>query len=483
MRSGRWPAWGWFLALSSVWIVGCYAVPPGLARAAMYGLLGAASAVVTVLGVRRFRPATAWPWYALAGGRLAWATGDVLYWWQTVVWHRDVFPSVADVFYLAHYALLVAGLVGLVRARRPGKDRPGLLDALVLPTGAAMLAWVFLMAPYVHDSELSTLGRVVSLAYPAGDIFVLGVLLRMTTGRGDRPPAYWLLVSSMIATLIGNVAYAVLELTIGYEAGSIIDVTWLAMYALGGAASIHPSMAAISQPARAESEGNVGPRRLVALAMASLMAPTVLAIQWLSGTDIDVPVIVAGCAVLFLLVIARLHGLVALLSQTLRSVEEQATHDQLTGLANRRLFHARWQDSLGEAGGPTTLLYVDLDGFKPVNDTLGHDAGDTVLVEVAERLRSLVRAGDVVARLGGDEFAVILPWTDAATAEAIAQRLVTSLAEPFNVAHRPVSIGASVGVVTAGPNANPEAELRRADSAMYAAKAAGRGRVEFAPAA
>jgi len=275
----------------------------------------------------------------------------------------------------------------------------------------------------------------------------------------------------------------VLELTIGYEAGSIIDVTWLAMYALGGAASIHPSMAAISQPARAESEGNVGPRRLVALAMASLMAPSVLAIQWLSGTDIDVPVIVAGCAVLFLLVIARLHGLVALLSQTLRSVEEQATHDQLTGLANRRLFHARWQDSLGEAGGPTTLLYVDLDGFKPVNDTLGHDAGDTVLVEVAERLRSLVRAGDVVARLGGDEFAVILPWTDAATAEAIAQRLVTSLAEPFNVAHRPVSIGASVGVVTAGPNANPEAELRRADSAMYAAKAAGRGRVEFAPAA
>jgi hypothetical protein len=113
----------------------------------MYGLLGAASAVVTVLGVRRFRPPTAWPWYALAAGRLAWATGDVLYWWQTVVWNRDVFPSVADVFYLAHYALLVAGLVGLVRARRPGKDRPGLLDALVLSTGAAMLAWVFSWRP------------------------------------------------------------------------------------------------------------------------------------------------------------------------------------------------------------------------------------------------------------------------------------------------------------------------------------------------
>jgi diguanylate cyclase (GGDEF)-like protein len=474
------PAWAWFLALSSVWIVGCYAVPSGLARAAMYGLLGAASAVATVVGVRRYRPAVAWPWYMLAAARLAWAAGDVSYWWQSVMLQRDVFPSFADVFYMGHYGLLLIGLLGLVRARRPGKDRPGLLDALVLSTGAAMLAWVFLIVPYVRASDLSILARVVSLAYPVADILVLGVVLRLTTGRGDRPPAYRLLVSGMIALLIGNVVYALLELTIGYQAGNIIDVTWLAMYAFGGAASLHPSIWGISRPARAEPEGNVHLRRLIALAAASLMAPTVLAIEWLRGMPIDVPVIVAGSAVLFLLVIARLHGLVALLSQTLRTAEEQATHDQLTGLANRRLFHTRWQQSLGEAGGPTTLLYVDLDGFKPVNDTLGHEAGDSVLVEVAERLRQHVRAGDVVARLGGDEFAVILPWTDGATADAIARRIVAALAEPFELDVRSVSIGASVGAVTAGPHSDPEVELRRADTAMYAAKAAGRGRIEFA---
>jgi diguanylate cyclase (GGDEF)-like protein len=482
VRYGRWPAWCWFLALSSVWIVGCYLIPSGLGRAAMYGLLGVASAVVTVVGVRRYRPAAAWPWYVLAVGRVAWAAGDVLYWWYTVTLDRDVFPSLADVFYLGHYALLVIGLVGLVRARRPGKDRPGLLDALVLSTGAAMLAWVFLIVPNLGDSDLSLPGQVVSLAYPAGDILVLGVLLRLTTGRGDRPPAYRLIVSSMIAMLIGNIVYALLEINEAYQAGSPLDVTWLAMYALGGAASLHPSMSDISRPARAEPEGNVHLRRLVALAMASLMAPTVLAIEWLRGMKIDYAVIIAGSAVLFLLVITRLHGLVALLSETLRSVEEQATHDQLTGLANRRLFHTRWQQSLDEAGGPTALLYVDLDGFKPVNDTLGHEAGDSVLVEVAERLRRLVRAGDVVARLGGDEFAVILPWTDATTADAIAKRLVAAMAEPFDLGDRPVSIGASVGGVTAAPNADPEAELRRADTAMYAAKAAGRGRVEFASA-
>ena len=483
MKQGRWPAWVWFLVLSAVWIAGCFLVTSGLVRAGMYGLLGVASAAATVVGVRRFRPAVAWPWYAMAAGWVAWAAGDVTYWWQTVMLNRDVFPSIADVFYLGHFPPLVIGLLGLVRARRPGKDRPGLLDALVLSTGAAMLSWVFLMAPYVHASDLSVLGRVVSLAYPAGDILVLGVLLRLTTGRGDRPPAYRLLVVSMIAMLIGDVVYAVLQLTIGYQAGNIIDVTWLAMYAAGGAAVLHPSMREISKPARAEPEGSMRLRRIVALALASLMAPAVLAIEWLSGMKIDYPVIVAGCAVLFLLVITRLHGLVALLSTTLRSVEQQATHDQLTGLANRRLFHSRWQQSLGEAGGPTTLLYIDLDGFKPVNDTLGHDAGDSVLVEVAERLRRLVRAGDVVARLGGDEFAIILPWTDAATADAIAQRLVAELAEPFHLDVRPVSIGASVGGVTAAPNADPEAELRRADTAMYAAKAAGRGRVRFASAA
>jgi len=480
VRFGRWPAWVWYLALSAVWIAGCYLVSHGLVRAAMYGLLGLASAVATVVGVRRYRPAAAWPWYVLAAGRLAWAAGDVSYWWYTVMLARDVFPSFADVFYLAHYALLVIGLLGLVRARRPGKDRPGLLDALILSIGAAMLAWVFLIVPYVRASDLSTLARVVSLTYPVADILVLGVLLRLTTGRGDRPAAYRLLVLSMVAMLLGNIVYALLELSVGYEAGSILDVTWLAMYALGGAASLHPSIWQISRPARAEPEGNVHLQRLFALALASLMAPAVLAIEWVRGMPIDVPVIAAGCAVLFLLVITRLHGLVALLSETLRSAEQQATHDQLTGLANRRLFHTHWQQSLGEAGGPTALLYIDLDGFKPVNDILGHEAGDSELVEVGDRLRRLVRAGDVVARLGGDEFAIILPWTDRVTANVIAERLVAELSEPFTVAGRPVSIGASVGAIVAPANSDPEAELRRADTAMYAAKAAGRGRVEFA---
>jgi len=475
MRTKRAPAWAWYLAVCAALIVAYFALSADFAKTGVYGAMGVLSAAVTVVGVRRHRPTTVWPWYLMAAGRLSFSAGDVTYWWQSVVQHRDVFPSYSDALYLAYYPALVAALLGLVRARRPGRDRPGLLDALILSTGAAMLSWVFLIVPYVRASDLSFLARAVSLAYPVADILVLGVLLRLTTGRGDRQPAYRLLVAGTGLMLIGDVVYALLELTIGYQPGNIVDATWLSMYALVGAAALHPSMAAISRRASDAEQSPVRQRRLMALALASLMAPAVLAIEWLRGMPIDVPLIVAGCAVLFLLVIARLHGLVELLSQTLSAVQEQATHDQLTGLANRRLFHRRWRDALGTPGGPTALLYLDLDGFKPVNDTLGHEAGDALLVGVAKRLEELARAGDVVARLGGDEFAVILPGTDEPAAGLVAGRIVAALAEPFLVGGRPVSIGASVGVVAAPPGAEPEAELRRADDAMYAAKAAGRG--------
>ena len=379
--------------------------------------------------------------------------------------------------YLAFAVMLAISVVGLVRARRPGKDLPGLLDALVLSTGAGMLAWVFLIVPYVRADDLTPLAQAVSLAYPVSDILVLAVLSRLVTGRGDRPPAYRLFVASVLALLFADIGYALLELGIGYQAGNIVDIGWLAMQALGGAAALHPSVAGLSRKSAPEVEGVAPRKRVVALAVASLMAPAVLAIEWLRGMPIDVPIIVGGCTVLFLLVIARLDGLVRLLSRALRAVEEQATTDQLTGLANRRRFHDRWASALSASVGPTALLYIDLDGFKPVNDAFGHEAGDAVLVAVAERISSITRAGDVVARLGGDEFAVILPWTDDVTADAVAQRILEVLAAPFDTPTRQVYIGASIGLITAITGAGPDSELRRADTAMYAAKASGRNRI------
>ncbi|GIE99250.1 GGDEF domain-containing protein [Paractinoplanes rishiriensis] len=477
MGRWRWPAWKAYLALSVAVMIVYYAVPVDEVQAVLVGTLGLSSAAAIVVGVRRNRPAVRWPWYLMAAARACFALAEVAYWIQTFVAGEDVFPGYADVLYLAFAVMLAIAVVGLVRARRPGKDVPGLLDALVLSTGAAMLAWVFLIVPYVRAEDLSPLARAVSLAYPVSDLLVLAVLSRLVTGRGDRPPAYRLFVASVLALLIADIGYALLELSIGYTAGNIVDLGWLAMQALGGAAALHPSVTSLSRKSPPVAEGPAPRRRVVALAVASLMAPAVLAIEWLRGMPIDVPVIVAGCTVLFLLVIARLDGLVRLLASALRAVEEQATTDQLTGLANRRRFHDRWESALSESVGPTALLYIDLDGFKPVNDAFGHEAGDAVLVAVADRINGVMRAGDVVARLGGDEFAVILPWTDDETANKVAERILTALADPFDTPTREVYIGASIGAIRARSGADPDNELRRADTAMYAAKASGRNRI------
>ena len=309
----RWPGWKVYLALSAVAIAVYYAFPADGLQAALVGTLGMSSAVAIVVGVRRNRPAVRWPWYLMAAARACFALAEVAYWIQNFVTGGDVFPGYADVLYLAFAMMLAISVVGLVRARRPGKDLPGLLDALVLSTGAGLLAWVFLIVPYVRADDLTPLAQAVSLAYPVSDILVLAVLSRLVTGRGDRPPAYRLFVASVLALLFADIGYALLELGIGYQAGNIVDIGWLAMQALGGAAALHPSVAGLSRKSAPEVEGVAPRKRVVALAVASLMAPAVLAIEWLRGMPIDVPIIVGGCTVLFLLVIARLDGLVRLL--------------------------------------------------------------------------------------------------------------------------------------------------------------------------
>jgi diguanylate cyclase (GGDEF)-like protein/PAS domain S-box-containing protein len=160
----------------------------------------------------------------------------------------------------------------------------------------------------------------------------------------------------------------------------------------------------------------------------------------------------------------------------------QAFHDNLTGLANRALFRDRLDQALARAersDRSLAVLLVDLDGFKQVNDTLGHDAGDRLLQEVAERFNGVVRASDTVARFGGDEFALLLEEIVDQEAVTLAQRLLDRLAEPVAVAGREVLLGASVGIVLhTGPGQSEEL-VRHADVAMYAAKDGGRGRYEI----
>ena len=169
--------------------------------------------------------------------------------------------------------------------------------------------------------------------------------------------------------------------------------------------------------------------------------------------------------------------------QAEKALTDASLTDALTGLANRRLFLLRLGEALGR-GSPdlpsVAVLYLDLDGFKLVNDSMGHDVGDQLLRAVGGRLRGVVRPGDTVARLGGDEFAIICESvSDLKAAEVLAERARSVLVAPFRVAARDIFTTASVGVSLGSASASPDRLVDDADTAMYQAKARGRARVEL----
>ncbi len=172
----------------------------------------------------------------------------------------------------------------------------------------------------------------------------------------------------------------------------------------------------------------------------------------------------------------RLEQAVSSLQKVEQELAHKATHDTLTGLADRSVLLATLDDALAD-GRSASLLYLDLDDFKVVNDTLGHQAGDIVLVETGNRLRKEVRPTDCVARLGGDEFAVALFEVD--DAELIATRIIDAMHQPIHIAGHEVSIGVSIGLAHGAPDGSTSALIANADAAMYTAKMRGKGSIEI----
>ena len=700
---------------------------------AIWTAIGTAGAAAVAAGVARNRPRRRLPWLFLSAGIFAFAMGDTTYLFLTdVLGYPQPFPSLADLIYLGlFFPLAAAGMIGLARTSAAGRDRASLLDALALTVGLGLLSWLFLIDPYVRADDLTWVQKAISIAYPLFDVLVLAILARLVISM-RLTPAVLLMATGGVGLLVADVLYGFSRLGIGaaWLMGGPIDLGWIVFYAAWGAAALHPSMVALTDP-RVPARSGLTVRRVVLLALSTLVAPVVLIVQAIrdDGRYVGVSALVA--AVMFLLVLARLYGAVSgyrgvvareralreagaalvsasdagevteavrkavgrllpaglphrvvlaldepepstparsgvrfvytaslgpdlagrlghievaakcplvvtpgtlfvaaeettlaalreaievLASQaalaldriglaweiaqrrgeeyfrtlvrnnsdvilildpgdriryaspsaatmfgadplpgtavldlldpasrvlarrmldllragergmtqddwvalgpdgarvqveascrdlradptvaglvlTMRDVTERrrlerelthrAFHDSLTGLANRVLFHDRLQQALGRAARNGTMvgvLFIDLDDFKVINDTMGHACGDELLVAASRRLAAELAAGDTAARLGGDEFAALVEDArDPQDVELVAQRVVAAFGKPYLVGDSVVNGPASIGIATTAEAIDGDDLLRQADLALYVAKGAGKG--------
>ncbi|HEX9339499.1 MAG TPA: GGDEF domain-containing protein, partial [Pseudonocardiaceae bacterium] len=406
--------------------------------------------------------------------------------------------TLAPVGFIMVPVLTLFGVLTLVHdepSQRPepaGRRRSRLLlglDALIILGSVFVLVLVSALQSVFRAWPQTGLAIATVVAHPAAYLVLLAVVATLArTHRVICQPSVLLLSLASVAQATSGWLFAVL---IGDGASRIpplADSGFMAcpvLFALAAFAPFHRT-----RPGR---ELTVWVGDYVTLAVPYLpLAITCLFVlistatgQPLAPLEID-----AGLGVVGLVIVRQLVTLMDntrllwQVTESQRQLEHQAFHDPLTGLANRTLFLSRLSDAVAvhdRDQRPLVLLFVDIDGFKTVNDNFGHGAGDAVLRTVAERLLMNVREGDLVARLGGDEFSVLLDSTDSANAteaRRISQQLLDTLCAPQVVRGRDLCISASIGTVSLcsfDPDLTPDELLRRADEAMYAAKRRGKG--------
>lgn len=428
-------------------------------------------------------------WRLLGASSAFWGAGEFVY--SALALHEVVStPSAADVGYLASVPL---GLVGIIYLARPSTGRNwtarALIDGVIVAGSLLVVSWTTALGTAYAGDSSSELGRIVNLAYPISDLVIATVALTLLSNwKREKQATLLLVIAGELCFAFGDSAYAYLTARSDFAYPNIIDTSYVAAFCFIALASqwVHP------KTARPEPDASSVGRWLVSIPYVALTAA--LAAEIVSGVTsdhLDFFLVIVGVIVLFAtigrLVFVILHNgeLTTRLEQLVGRLQEReerllhyALHDPLTGLANRLVLDDRIEEALSEPKGrvePLAVLLCDLDGFKRINDTLGHSIGDFVLRAIALRLRESVRAEDVIVRTGGDEFAILVDERSGfADIELIAAKIVTQVRAPIAVDAQELVVRVSVGIAV-GKHGESTAEtlLRDADVALYAAKSAG----------
>jgi diguanylate cyclase len=429
-------------------------------------------------------------------GILSYVGGQGVWSFYQLVAHQTPFPSYADLVFLTSYPLLLLGVMRISVRPLPGISRLRVgLDAFMMMTAIITFSWYFILGPTLLQGSTSLLAKVVSTAYPCSDLILLLCVILLWLRQDDRAlrPVLLLLSLGLLTLVLTDSIYDYLNVQGNFVIGGLIDPLWSLSFQLVGLSVVAlrrvPKLPLAVSPQRSRSLWQT----LLPYALIPALILLLLYVWWTPGNNTLETGVYIGTALLVGLVLVRqivaiqeLHALYVnndVLASANRQLEVQATHDALTGLPNRNLLQRRLEQVIHLARKsriPAALLLVDLDRFKEVNDTLGHDIGDLLLQEVGPRLQGHLRPTDLLTRLGGDEFAIVLPTTDADLAIQVTQTLLEALSVPFLIGEHAFDVGGSIGIALT-PEFGFESTtlLRCADVAMYVAKRSQSGYVVY----
>ena len=471
---------------------------------------------------------TAMAWGTIASAMLIYSMADITWAILEVGLKVQPFPSIADAFYLAFYPVFLMGVFLLPDKPATASEQiTKVLDIGIILLAAILGFWNFLIGPIILSiAGQPLLEQAILLAYPVGDLVLFGALLRIVYNHSEEQneTSIYFLAGTLLAMIVTDSIYSYQSLLATYVSGGLVDIGWIVTFLLAGLAGVSQMTAIQSTKGIQKTPRTVFPVRLISigpyLPFFWFVGAFVLLIQ---GGLTPLPMnfvslsLGVGCVIglvilrqiITLSVNNRLHGR---LKNTLDSLQTQAIelgktnlelkseiaererverqlsynalHDAMTGLANRTLF----LDRLGQAIEHTkrraehafAVLFIDLDQFKVVNDSLGHLLGDQLILLVAQRLKDSLRSSDTIARFGGDEFEILLDVTDAEkTVLTVTDKIQEVVRLPFRIEEHEVYITASIGVLMSLDGYDlAEDVLRDADLAMYQAKALGKGRSE-----
>ncbi len=390
------------------------------------------------------------------------------------------YPSVADVLFLLFYAFMLWGLLRFAVGRRTVAERVRLgLDLAVVAVGSSAVVLYVVLGPTAVAGSPSVVQGVFSIAYPVGDMVLLiglaSVLLRQATRSARRPLQF--IAVGLALYVVGDLIYGYITLHSVYHGGDPVDTFYMvaiALFAVAAAAQ-QTATAAATEPREATRRRATWAPYTASAVGFGLLIVTERHNAFFPNLALAITAVLLAGLVSVRQFLAQ-HDLL----RTQGQLSHQSLHDALTGAPNRVLVLDRGEQILARSrrlGVPATALFMDIDGFKQINERYGHKGGDEVLQRVAARLRSVLREGDTVGRLGGDEFVMLLDCVARdVSPELIAERILAVVRQPIELSmpgRSPVSVTVSIGIATTRA-ASAGDLLQDADLALYEAKAAGK---------